>query len=139
MPLRRVFVVMCADLFHCGHVAFLKQCKGLYDDVFLIVGLRDDETMATYKRRPIMTLEERRIVVEACRYVDCVVTHVPLSLTTDYLTRHAIDIVVHGDGISTEEVRQKYGVAVDLGKYLHVPRTPGISTTAILARMRYRP
>ena len=62
----KIYVDMCADLFHAGHVQYLKQCKHYCEDVYLIVGIHNDETIASYKRQPICTMEERRIVLESC-------------------------------------------------------------------------
>ncbi len=53
----RVYVDMVGDLFHAGHVAFLREARSHGD--WLVVGVLSDETAASYKRRPIMTLAER--------------------------------------------------------------------------------
>ena len=53
----RVYVDMAADLFHYGHVAFLRRARELGD--FLIVGVHSDETLASYKRWPILSMLER--------------------------------------------------------------------------------
>ena len=50
----------------------LKKCKSQCD--YLIVGLHNDETVEQYKRIPIMSQNERQAVVEACKYVDEVLT-----------------------------------------------------------------
>ena len=41
----RVYTDMCADLFHTGHVNYLKQCKDIHPDIHLIVGLHNDKTI----------------------------------------------------------------------------------------------
>lgn len=64
---RRVYVDMVGDLFHAGHVSLLREAPGHGDR--LVVGVHSDDTAASYKRRPIMTLDERVAVIEACRYV----------------------------------------------------------------------
>src|SRR5262245_50775572 len=91
----RVYVDMVGDLFHMGHVEFLKTASAFGD--WLIVGVLSDEVVATYKRQPIMTLAERVAVVEACRYVDEVVPNAPYIVTTEFLDEHEISVVVHGD------------------------------------------
>ena len=48
---------MVADLFHYGHVNFLKKASSHGD--FLLVGVHADEEVMTYKRRPILSMEER--------------------------------------------------------------------------------
>ena len=54
----RVYVDMVADLFHYGHVEFLKKARALGD--YLLVGIHTDDIVASYKKgRPILTMEER--------------------------------------------------------------------------------
>ncbi len=48
---------MVADLFHYGHVNFLRQAREHGD--YLLVGVHADETVMSYKRRPIFSMEER--------------------------------------------------------------------------------
>lgn len=131
----RIYVDMCADLFHAGHVQYLKQCKRFCDDVYLIVGLHNDEIIGTYKRKPICTMQERLVVLESCKYVDEIVLNAPLKVSKEYLTKNNIDLVIHADGIAPEEARKMYGVAIDLGIYRQVPRTSGISTSEIIKRV----
>ncbi len=56
---------MVADLFHYGHVNFLRQAKEHGD--YLLVGVHADETVMIYKPRPILSMEERVASVEGCR------------------------------------------------------------------------
>ena len=132
----RVYVDMVADLFHAGHVEFLHQAKSLGDE--LVVGVHSDETVESYKRRPIMSMAERVAVVAGCRYVDEVVPDAPLALTATYLAEHRIDLVVHGDDLDEASARMMYGAAMDLGIYRTVSYTPGVSTTDLLERLRQR-
>jgi glycerol-3-phosphate cytidylyltransferase len=59
------------DLFHFGHVEFLKKCKMLGDKV--IVALNTDEFVSQYKSKPIMSYRERKKSLLYCQYVDEVV------------------------------------------------------------------
>ena len=61
------YVAITGDLFHCGHVAFLKNAKTFGGD--LIVGVHSDADVSKYKGQPIMSLTERVCVIEACKYV----------------------------------------------------------------------
>ena len=99
----RVYVDMVGDLFHAGHVALLREARRHGDR--LVVGVLSDETAASYKRRPIMTLAERVAVIEACRWVDEVIADAPFTVTEDFLEEHAITTVVHGDDLSPEGAR----------------------------------
>lgn len=134
----KIYVDMCADLFHAGHVQYLAQCKQYCADVYLIVGIHNDETIASYKRQPICTMEERRIVLESCKYVDEVVLNAPFNVTKEYLIENNIDYVIHADGIDPKEAQNMYGAAIELGLYREVPRTAGISTTDLIRRVEQR-
>ena len=52
----RVYVDMVADIFHFGHVAFLKKASAFGDE--LIVGIMSDAEVRAHKRVPIMTMAE---------------------------------------------------------------------------------
>jgi ethanolamine-phosphate cytidylyltransferase/choline-phosphate cytidylyltransferase len=129
----RVYTDMVADLFHYGHADFLRRASELGDS--LIVGVHSDETVRSYKRRPVMTEEERILVVQACRWVHEVVPDAPLEVTRGWLARHRIDLVVHGDDLDQEQLTLMYRVPQELGILRTIPHTPGISTTEILRRI----
>ena len=63
------------DMFHAGHVNFLKQCKKIAgENGKVIVSLNTDTFILQYKGyAPICTYEERKSCLEACQYVDFVV------------------------------------------------------------------
>ena len=129
----RVYVDMVGDLFHAGHISFLRaaQCYGDW----LIVGVLSDDTAASYKRRPIMSLAERVAVIESCRYVDEVVENAPCQVSEEFLAEHDITIVVHGDDISPHDAETWYGSAAAAGKLQFVRYTAGISTSELIARI----
>lgn len=132
----RVYVDMVADLFHYGHVEFLRRARALGDE--LAVGIHSDATVESYKRRPVMTMAERVGVVAGCRYADKVIPDAPLAITEDWLERHRIDLVVHGDDASEEQLVHMYGVPMARGIFRTLPYTPGISTTEIVSRVLER-
>jgi glycerol-3-phosphate cytidylyltransferase len=60
------------DLFHSGHVNFLKHCKKISDKV--IVALNTDDFVERYKgKKPTISYDDRKTVLLACKYVDDVV------------------------------------------------------------------
>ena len=129
----RVYVDMVGDLFHAGHVSLLREARRHGD--WLVVGVLSDDTAASYKRRPIMTLAERVAVIESCRHVDEVIEDAPFRLTEDFLDEHAITSVVHGDDLSPEGAEFVYGAAAATGRLVYVPRTGDISTTQVIERV----
>ena len=130
----RVYVDMVADLFHYGHVNFLRQAKKHGD--YLLVGVHAAETVMSYKRRPIFSMDERVAAVEGCRYVDEVVSNAPLRVDRAWIEHHEIDLVLHGDDFSSEMEELCYKTPIEMGIYRSVGYTPGISTSEIIARIR---
>ena len=65
------YAFVVADLFHYGHLYFLRECKKYCD--FLIVGVYTDELTMTYKRKPILPFEQRVELIKALKVVNKVV------------------------------------------------------------------
>ena len=70
------------DLCHAGHMIMLRDCKKYCDH--LIVGLQTDPSLDNHingeyrgklKPKPIMTLPERKIILESVKYVDEIVLY----------------------------------------------------------------
>ena len=122
---------MVADLFHYGHVNFLKQCRGLGN--CLIVGIHSDKDVESYKRKPILSFEERIKVVQACKYVDKVVKG-PLILTTEFINKYNI-VHAHDKDDTSYEYQYKN---VPKEKFIRLDYTGGISTTDIIKRIKDR-
>ena len=130
----RVYVDMVADLFHYGHVAFLKKARALGD--YLLVGIHADVVLASYKKgRPILTMEERVASAAGCRYVDEVLPNAPLVIDEAWIKKHDIQLVVHGDDFSENRIQDFYKVPIEMEIFRTVPYTKGISTTEIIRRV----
>ena len=84
------------DLFHRGHVNFLKMCKEIAD--YVVVSLNTDEFIYEYKGKyPILDYKHRRDVLLGCKYVDeVIVYHTEDDLLNLLKTQH-IDIRFLGD------------------------------------------
>ena len=69
------FTCSCFDLLHAGHILMLKDAKNQCD--YLIVGLQTDPTInrPKEKNKPIQSLEERKIQLEAVKYIDEVIIY----------------------------------------------------------------
>ncbi len=125
---------MVADLFHYGHMNFLKQAKSHGD--FLLVGVHADDDVMVYKRRPIMTMAERVASVEHCKHVDEVVPNAPIEINREWIEKHNIDLVMHGDDFSSELEQLCYKVPMEMGIYRTIGYSEGISTTDLIARIK---
>lgn len=133
----RVYVDVVGDLFHAGHVQFFQKAKAHGD--YLIVGVHGDEACTEYKRRPILSLEERCTAISACRFVDEVIPNSPIGITEEWIKKHNIDLVIHGDDFTEEKKQSQYAIPIKMGIFRTVPYTPGISTTEILSRINSMP
>ena len=130
----RVYADIVADLFHYGHVAFLSKARALGD--YLLVGICADSDVEAYKRRTILTMEERVASVAGCRYVDEVIPDAPWQIDAAWIEKYDIHLVVHGDDFSQEQQDSFYKVPLQMGIFRTVPYTPGISTTEIIRRCK---
>jgi len=130
----RVYADMVADLFHYGHVEFLRQVSALGD--YVLVGINSDEVAEIHKRRPIQRMEERIASVATCEYVDEVIPNVPWVFNPMWIEKYDIDLVVHGDDYSDAQQRRMYKVPIEMGIFHTVAYTKGISTTEIIRRCK---
>jgi phosphoenolpyruvate phosphomutase len=123
---------MSADIIHPGHLNIIKEASKVGD---VVIGLLTDEAVASYKRLPYMSYEQRKIVIENIKGV----TKVIPQTTLDYEANLRLvkpDFVVHGDdwkeGVQ-QKVRQK---VIDVlsewgGQLIDIPYTKGISSTQL--------
>ena len=132
----RVYVDMSADLFHYGHIAFVRQARALGD--FLLVGVHSDDVLIEHKRKPILTMEERVASVAGCRYVDEVIPDAPWVTDREWIEKHSIDLVAHGSDYSQEALNSTHSAPIEMGIFRTVAYTPGISTTEIIRRCQER-
>lgn len=127
-----VYVGMSADLVHPGHLNVLKSASDLGP---VTVGLLTDKAIASYKRLPFMSFEQRKQVVENLKFVDNVVAQETLDYVPN-LRRLRPDFVVHGDdwreGVQRNVRQQVIDVLAEWGGQLvEVPYTDGISSTQL--------
>ena len=90
---KTVYVGMSADLLHPGHLNIIHKASTLGD---VTIGLLTDKAIASYKRVPFMTFEQRRQVISSVKGVANVIP----QDTLDYVPNLELirpDFVVHGD------------------------------------------
>jgi len=132
-----VYADVVCDLFHAGHVEFLRQARSLGDR--LVVALVSDADVLTYKPAPIMSFAERLAVVRACRYVDRALPEpAPLFCSRDHLDAIGAAFACHGDDLTQEEILYWYADLIPAGRIRTVPYTPSISSRHIIERVARR-
>ena len=131
--MKTAYVGMAAERLHEGHINII-ETAARYGEV--IVGLLTDEAIASYKRVPMTTLEQRMRIVRSVKGVHWVVVQETLDYVEN-LRKYKPDYVVHGDdwrkGVQKEtrsrvlEVLKEWG-----GELIEPPYTEGVSTTQLI-------
>jgi len=127
-----VYVGMSADLIHPGHINIIREASKLGE---VTVGVLTDKAIASYKRLPFMTYEQREEVVKNIKGVSKVVSQETLDYR-DNLNSIKPDIVVHGDdwkeGVQIKTRQQVINTLSQWGgKLVEIPYTASISSTQL--------
>lgn len=139
-----VYVDGAFDLFHVGHVEFLKRARALGD--FLVVGVHDDKVVNSIRggNHPILNLHERTLSVLSCKYVDEVIIGAPYVMTEDMIEQWDIKLVVHGttkDPNTSEEdpyeVPRRMGIVQEIESPFPEITVSSIIDRVIANRKRY--
>jgi phosphoenolpyruvate phosphomutase / 2-hydroxyethylphosphonate cytidylyltransferase len=128
----RVYVGMSADMIHHGHINIINAAAKLGE---VTVGLLTDKAIASYKRLPYLTYDEREAVVSGLKGVHNVIPQETLDYRPN-LEALKPDIVVHGDdwksGVQSKVRDQVIETLAQWGgKLVDVPYTAGISSTKL--------
>lgn len=90
------FTCSTFDLLHAGHVMMLREAKTICD--YLIVGLQTDPTIdRPEKNKPVQTLLERYIQLNAIEYVDEIVPYQTEQDLEDILNMFPINVRILGE------------------------------------------
>ncbi len=135
--LTKVYVGMSADVLHNGHINIINEASKLGE---VTVGVLTDTAIASYKRLPYLTFEERKTVVEALKGVAKVVAQNTLDYRPN-LENIRPDIVVHGDdwktGVQAKVREQVVETLKKWGGYVvDIPYTPNISSSRVNAAIK---
>lgn len=112
------------DLIHAGHINILRRAKKMGDH--LIVAISTDEFNAVKHKEAYHSYENRKLILEAIRYVDEVIPENTWDQKTSDVKEHDVDIFVMGD-----DWEGKFDFLKDDCEVVYLPRTVGISTTKI--------
>lgn len=129
------------DLFHAGHVNFLRECSRFGS---VTVALNTDEFIEAYKGKPpVMSFQERAEVLLACKYVDDVVPNFDGADSKTAIDWVNPDVIVVGSDWAVRDYYKQMSFTQDwlnqrgIG-LCYIPYTQGISSTDIKARISRR-
>lgn len=135
----RVYTGGTFDLFHAGHVEFLRKCAEMGE---VVVSLNTDEFIAAYKKNPpVMTYAERLGVLAGCRYVSRVIPNSGGADSKPAILSVMPDLVA----IGTDWMRKDYCAQMQFDVdwleangigLAYLPYTQGISSTEVKKRLR---
>lgn len=128
--MKRVITYGTFDILHYGHINLLRRARALGD--YLIVVLSSDEFNKIKNKTSYYTYEQRKSILEACRYVDLVVPEYNWEQKRDDIVKYQADIFVMGD-----DWAGKFDFLKDLCEVKYLPRTPDISTTKVKNEVMY--
>jgi glycerol-3-phosphate cytidylyltransferase len=137
---RKVYTGGTFDLFHSGHVNFLRQCKEIGD--YVVVSLNTDEFIYRYKGEyPIISYEQRREVLLSCKYVDEVIpNNEGEDSKPSILSVNPKFIVIGSDWAKKDYYKQMNFTQqwLDSKEYIliYIPYTENISTSDIKKKLK---
>ena len=129
---KTVYLGMIGDIMHPGLINIIHE-GAKYGD--LMIGLFTDKAIATHKRLPYLTYDQRKQVIESIKGVSCVVPQDDWSYVPNLL-KYKPDFIIHGDDWrynSQKYIRDEvYKVMESIGgKVIEIPYTKGISASGL--------
>jgi len=131
--MKKVYVGMCADLIHHGHINIINEARKLGE---VTVGLLTDKAIAGYKRVPLLSYEQRKKIVENIVGVKEVIPQETLDYVPN-LKKLKPDYVVHGTDWKHGVQKQTRAKVIEVlkewgGKLVEPEYTSGISSTDMI-------
>lgn len=127
--MKKVITYGTFDLLHWGHINLLKRAKELGD--YLIVAVSTDEFNALKHKQAFHSYENRKLILEAIRYVDEVIPEENWEQKVTDIEKYDIDVFVMGNDWDGEFDFLKPHCEV-----VYLSRTDGISTTDIKTKLK---
>lgn len=124
----RVLTYGTFDIFHIGHLRLLQRLRALGDH--LTVGVSTDAFNALKGKTTLVPYEDRAALVAACRFVDAVIPEEHWEQKRTDVQR--LGISVFGMGGDWEG---RFDELNDVCRVVYLPRTVGISSTELKARL----
>ena len=118
------------DVFHVGHLRILEAADKLGDR--LVVGVSSDAFTEQKKNKlPVYPEAERMEIIRALQCVDDVFLEESFELKREYILQQRADVLVMGN-----DWEGRFDEFEDICEVVYLPRTPSISTTALIEKIR---
>ena len=133
---KTVYLGMIGDIMHPGLINIINEATK-YGDV--MVGLYTDKAIATHKRLPYLTYEQRKQVIENIKGVTSIVPQDDWSYVPN-LVKYKPDYIIHGDDWlygPDKYIRDEVFKVMEAmgGKVIEIPYTKGISASGLKEAM----
>jgi glycerol-3-phosphate cytidylyltransferase len=122
--MKKVITYGTYDLLHAGHINLLRRAREYGD--YLVVVLSTDEFNALKHKTAYHSYEDRKMILEAIRYVDEVLPELTWEQKISDVVDNQIDVFVMGN-----DWEGQFDFLKDYCEVVYLPRTEGISTTKI--------
>ena len=137
MTQKTVYLGMRGDIVHPGIVNIIREGSKLGE---LTVGLLTDSAIASHKRLPYLSYEQRKEVIENIKGVARVVPQNEWSYVPN-LRKYKTDYIIHGDdwksGPLQREREEVFAAMKELGgEVVEIPYTQGVNSSSINEAMR---
>src|SRR3989338_2148288 len=130
--MKKVYVAMGTDILHHGHINIIENARKLGE---VTIGLMTDKALASYKRVPLLSYDQRKKIIENIKGVTKVVPQDTLDYTTN-LKELKPDYVVHGTDWRTGVQKKIRAKVIETlkewnGKIVELEYTKDISSTIL--------
>ncbi|WP_026909356.1 glycerol-3-phosphate cytidylyltransferase [Paucisalibacillus globulus] len=122
--MKKVITYGTFDILHSGHINLLRRAKEYGD--YLIVAASSDEFNEIKGKKAYYSFEQRKMILEAVRYVDLVIPEHNWEQKTTDVKKYNVDVFVMGD-----DWKGEFDFLKEYCEVIYLPRTVGISTTKI--------
>lgn len=134
--MKKVYVGMSTDVIHHGHINVIEVARNIGE---VTVGLLTDKAIASFKRIPLLSYEQRKRIIENIQGVANVIPQDTLDYVPN-LKKLRPDYVVHGTDWRTGVQRQIRDRVIDVlkewgGQLIEPEYTEGVSSTQLISNM----
>lgn len=122
--MKKVITYGTFDMLHYGHINLLRRAKEMGD--YLIVALSTDEFNGGKGKKCYFSYEQRKLLLEAIRYVDLVIPEETWEQKISDVKEFRVDVFCMGN-----DWQGKFDFLKGSCEVVYLERTPEISTTKI--------